>query len=167
MAPGVSVWRLVKTADQSSGEAPGPEKASNVLPRASSLRSASTSTVPRFSRLVRRRVSLGGQSTPLLPLRRFRRCHPDWSEGRGQECPGTNPSHCPWLAVVENMVSMSSSRRGNELGEFLEARRTELQSELVGLPKPSDTRPRVKSLRREEVAAPAPTIRKHSHAADR
>ncbi|MFI5693248.1 helix-turn-helix domain-containing protein [Kribbella sp. NPDC051586] len=48
---------------------------------------------------------------------------------------------------------MSSNERGNELGEFLKARRMELRPELAGLPKPSDPRRRVKGLRREEVAA--------------
>lgn len=48
---------------------------------------------------------------------------------------------------------MKSGGRGNELGEFLKARRTELRPEQVGLPAPSEPRRRVEGLRREEVAA--------------
>ncbi|MFF2316926.1 helix-turn-helix domain-containing protein [Arthrobacter sp. NPDC058097] len=48
---------------------------------------------------------------------------------------------------------MSSNERRNEPGEFLKARRTALQPELIGLLTGPDPRRRVAGLRREEVAA--------------
>lgn len=51
------------------------------------------------------------------------------------------------------MVGMATTEGRNQLGEFLKARRQELQPTDLGLPGTSDSRRRAQGLRREEVAA--------------